>query len=356
MTEAPPGHSGPGEAGPLSRPRTALVAGASRGLGLLIARDLARRGLAVVICARDAVELERAVTQLALGGATVHSYVCDVADRTAVTDLVAQVEREHGPVDVAIHVAGVIQVGPLGSMAPERFDEAIDIMLRGPINLALAVLPGMRERGFGRVGTVTSIGGVVSVPHLLPYSTAKFGAVGFSQGLSAELAGTGVTSTTIVPGLMRTGSHVHAQFTGDAGAEFAWFGPAASLPLLTMDAEKAAARVVQGVLAGDPVVTLTAMAHLGKRFAGLAPATTTRLMGLLSRALPKGTDAQVREGMKARTELGPVARRVVDVLTTMGDRAARRTNETRPSPFVATNTDVHKTTGFPLGRSEGDAK
>lgn len=325
----------------MSRPRTALVAGASRGLGLLIARDLARRGLDVAICARDAVELDQAVAQLAHQGDTVRSYVCDVTDRSAVTDLVARLEREHGALDVAIHVAGIIQVGPLDAMIADRFDEAIDIMLRGPINLALAALPGMRERNFGRIGTVTSIGGVISVPHLLPYSTAKFGAVGFSQGLSAELAGTGVTSTTIVPGLMRTGSHLHAQFTGDAGSEFAWFGPGASLPLLAMDAEKAAGRMVRGVLAGDPVVTLTPMAHIGKRVAGLAPATTTRVMGLVGRALPTGSDGDVREGMDARTELGPIARRVVDTLTAVGDRVARRTNETKPSPHVATGTDNH---------------
>lgn len=321
------------------RPRTALVAGASRGLGLLIARDLARRGLDVAVCARDAVELEQAVTQLAAEGAAVRSYVCDVTDRAAVTELITRLERDSGPLDVAIHVAGVIQVGPLASMTAERFDEAIDIMLRGPINLALAVLPGMRERGFGRIGTVTSIGGVISVPHLLPYSAAKFGAVGFAQGLSAELAGTGVTSTTIVPGLMRTGSHLHAQFTGDAAAEFAWFGPGASLPLVAMDAEKAARRMVQGVLAGDPMVTLTPMSHIGRRVAGLAPATTTRLMGLVNRALPAGSDGDVREGMHARTELRPVARRVVDTLTALGDRVARRTNETKPSPLVPTRAD-----------------
>lgn len=325
----------------MSRPRTALVAGASRGLGLLIARDLARRGLDVAICARDAVELEQAVAQLAGEGAAVRSYVCDVTDRTAVTDLVARVERETGPLDVAIHVAGIIQVGPVDAMTGDRFDEAIDIMLRGPINLALAVLPGMRERGFGRIGTVTSIGGVVSVPHLLPYSSAKFGAVGFSQGLSAELAGTGVTSTTIVPGLMRTGSHLHAHFTGDAGSEFAWFGPGASLPLVAMDAEKAARRMAQGVLAGDPMVTLTPMAHIGRRVAGVAPATTTRLMGLVNRALPTGSDGDVREGMHARTELRPRARRVVDTLTAMGDRVARRTNETTPSPLMPTSADAH---------------
>lgn len=337
-----------------SRPRSALVAGASRGLGLLIARDLARRGLDVAICARDAVELEHAVAQLGREGHTVRSYVCDVTDRTAVTDLVARLEQEHGALDVAIHVAGIIQVGPLTAMTPERFDEAIDIMLRGPINLALAALPGMRERGFGRIGTVTSIGGVVSVPHLLPYSTAKFGAVGFSQGLSAELAGTGVTSTTIVPGLMRTGSHLHAQFTGDAGSEFAWFGPGASLPFVAMDAEKAARRMVQGVLAGDPMVTLTPMAHVGKRLAGLAPAATTRLMGVVNRALPTGTDGDIREGMDARTELRPAARRVVDTLTAVGDRVARRTNETRPSPHVATRTDAHGSIDAPHEPDSGD--
>jgi NAD(P)-dependent dehydrogenase (short-subunit alcohol dehydrogenase family) len=340
----------------MSTPRVALVAGASRGLGLLIARDLARRGLDVAICARDAVELEQGAAQLARGGATVHPYVCDVTDRPGVTSLVAQVEREHGPLDVAVHVAGVIQVGPLDAMTPERFDEAIDIMLRGPIHLALAVLPGMRERRFGRIGTVTSIGGVVSVPHLLPYSTAKFGAVGFSQGLSAELAGTGVTSTTIVPGLMRTGSHLHAQFTGSSGSEYAWFAPGASLPLVAMDAEKAAARMVQGVLAGDPMVTLTPMAHIGKRVAGLAPATTTRLMGLVNRALPNGTDSDAREGMDARTELGPLTRRAVDALTAMGDRVARRTNETKPSPFVATTTDAHGMHDSPHESLEGEAQ
>ncbi|WEV77835.1 SDR family oxidoreductase [Janibacter cremeus] len=338
----------------MSRARTALVAGASRGLGLLVARELAHRGLDVAICARDAAELEQAVTQLAGEGAAVRSYVCDVTDRAAVTDLVARLEREHGPLDVAIHVAGIIQVGPLAAMTADRFDEAIDIMLRGPINLALAVLPGMRDRGFGRIGTVTSIGGVVSVPHLLPYSAAKFGAVGFSQGLSAELAGTGVTSTTIVPGLMRTGSHLHAQFTGDAGAEFAWFGPGASLPLVAMDADKAARRMVQGVLAGDPMVTLTPMAHIGRRVAGLAPATTTRLMGLVNRALPSGADVDIHEGMHARTGLRTVPRRVVDTLTVMGDRVARRTNETKPSPFVATRTDTHGPGAAPDASDTGD--
>jgi NAD(P)-dependent dehydrogenase (short-subunit alcohol dehydrogenase family) len=110
-----------------------------------------------------------------------------------------------------------------------------------PVRLALAALPVMRAQGHGRIVTVTSIGGKLSVPYLLPYSTAKFAAVGFSEGLRAELGGGPVTVTTVVPGLMRTGSHVRAEFAGRKNQEFTWFSLGASLPLISMDAERAAA-------------------------------------------------------------------------------------------------------------------
>ena len=81
----------------------------------------------------------------------------------------------------------------------------------------------MRAQGHGRIVTITSIGGKLSVPHLLPYSTAKFAAVGFPEGLRAELGGGPVTVITVVPGLMRTGSHVRADFAGRKDQEFTWF-------------------------------------------------------------------------------------------------------------------------------------
>lgn len=267
------------------------------------------------------------------GAARCTSAVCDVRDRAAVDALVEEVESGIGPVDVLISVAGIIEVGPAEAMTPESFDDAIDTMTRGPIHAALAVLPGMRRRGRGRIGTVTSIGGMVSPPHLLPYATAKFGAVGFSDGLAAALSGTGVTATTVVPGLMRTGSHQRARFSGDAGAEYAWFGPAASMPLLSMDADRAARRIVRAVLSGRPMVVLTPLAWVGIRVRGLAPATTTRVMGWTGRLLPGVPSRGGRhavEGRDAASTVGAVVRR----LTTLGDKAARRNNELRevPSP------------------------
>jgi short-subunit dehydrogenase len=300
--------------------------GASRGLGPLIARELLDRGHDVVMTARGADELEAAARSLSERGRQVHTRVCDVRDRTAVEGVVAEVEHTVGPIDVLMSVAGTIEVGPVEAMSAETFDDAIDTMTRGPVHAALAVLPAMRQRGRGRIGTITSIGGMVSPPHLLPYATAKFGAVGFSDGLAAALSGTGVTATTVVPGLMRTGSHQRARFSGDAQAEYSWFAPAASLPLLSMDADRAARRIVSGVLAGRPLVVLTPLAWVGIRVRGLAPATTTRVMGWAGRLLPdqpaRGGRRAV-EGRDAASAVGGVVRR----LTALGDKAARRNNE-----------------------------
>lgn len=306
----------------------ALVAGASRGLGLLVARELGQRGHRVVICARDEDELLRGAQLLQADGVDVVPRVCDVADRDAVVQLVSDVEANVGPISTLITVAGVIKVGPLESMTEAHFADAVDIMLWGPVHLALAVLPHMRRRRAGRIGTVTSIGGMVSVPHLVPYSTAKFAAVGFSQGLAAELVGTGVTATTIVPGLMRTGGHLHAQFTGQQDREYLWFAASGSLPLIAMDAERAAQKMVRAVLAGKPTVILTPLAKVGARVHGLAPATTVRAMKLANRFLPSAPGGAASATVPGHVVDRRLDSRLFDTLIALGQKAARRFNET----------------------------
>ncbi len=318
----------------------ALVAGASRGLGLVLSTELARRGYTVHGCARDRAELDRARTLVlersgrAEGGgsAVIVPAVCDVRDADAVQAWVEQVIADEGRIDIAIHVAGIIQVAPLESTTLGHFRDAVDTMLMGPVHLALAVLPSMRERSYGRIGIVSSVGGLVAVPHLLPYTVAKFGATGLAEGLHAELQGTGVTATAVTPGLMRTGGHWAAQFAGDATEDYAWFAPGASLPVLSIDADRAARRIADGVIAGKPTVELTPLTMIGRRVHGLAPATTTRVMGLIGRALPEGPDrgpsmSSERPQIDGATARRRLASRVVDTLSTLGDRAARRNNE-----------------------------
>jgi|SRR6478609_2273610 NAD(P)-dependent dehydrogenase (short-subunit alcohol dehydrogenase family) len=315
--------------------RTAVVMGASRGLGLLVSEELLQRGFTVYGCARDEDELEGAARILAAAvpGGRFVPRICDVRYHDEVTAVVEEVVDDHGGLDVAIHVAGVIQVGHADKVTLGHYHEAVDTMLFGPVHLALASVPHMRDAGHGRIGIVSSVGGLVAVPRLVPYSVAKFGAVGLAEGLYAELSGTGVTVTTVTPGLMRTGGHTHARFVDDAVSDYAWFAPLASLPGLSISAERAARRIVSGVLSGSPTVELTPLTIIGRRVHGLAPATTTRAMGLVSRLLPgpsgRAADpmteaAPAVDGSTARERLSS---RVVDCLSVLGDRAARRTNE-----------------------------
>ncbi len=310
--------------------QVALVAGASRGLGMLIARELTSRGATVAICARSAAELRRAAADLQEYGEPVRTFVCDVTDRAAVMSMVGQVDATLGPVDLLVNVAGIIEVGPLTSMSLGDFEQAMATMFWGPLHLTDAVLPAMRARRSGRIATITSIGGKIAVPHLLPYSAAKFAAVGYFEGLRAELAGTGVTVTTVVPGLMRTGSHLNATFTGQQDREYAWFSLGAALPLVSMDAERAARRIVSGMLRGRREILLSPVTKVATRLHGLAPSTTIALMELMARMLPDDASRPRRPAL--RVVDGKTADRQLDSsllrrVTVLGRRAAARLNE-----------------------------
>jgi len=154
------------------------------------------------------------------------------------------------------------------------------------VNTTLAVLPAMRARQSGRIVNVTSIGGKVAVPHLLPYDCAKFAAVGFSEGLRAELARAGVSVTTVVPGLMRTGSHQFAEFRGKPAAERAWFGLAASTPGLAMSAQRAARRIVRAAKRREPEVVVGAPAKLLRLLKDLFPSPAMRAFSVANRLMP----------------------------------------------------------------------
>jgi NAD(P)-dependent dehydrogenase (short-subunit alcohol dehydrogenase family) len=236
------------------RDRVVVITGGSRGLGFILAREFARHGARLALCARTADDLGRA--EKALGGADVWVQRCDVADAQQVKAFVAGVMDRYGRIDVLVNNAGIIEVGPLDAMSEDNFRRALDVMFWGMLRTTLAVLPHMRARRAGSIVDVTSIGGKVSIPHLLPYCCAKFAAPALSEGLRTELRRNGIDVVTIVPGLMRTGSHLNARFVGRQQAEFRWFALGASKPLVSMDAERAARQILGAVRRGqaaDPV-------------------------------------------------------------------------------------------------------
>jgi NAD(P)-dependent dehydrogenase (short-subunit alcohol dehydrogenase family) len=301
------------------RDRVAVVTGGSRGLGYALCSELLAHGARVATCARGAEQLDEARRRL---GGAVLAIPCDVGDRDQLESFLAQVAEELGPVDVLVNNAGVISVGPLETQTHADFEEMLATQLWGTINATLTVLPGMRERGHGRIANVTSVGGKISVPWLLPYSTAKFAAVGFSEGLRAELAGTGVKVTTVVPGLMRTGSFLSANFKGDDPAkEYGLFTPLSATPATTIAAPRAAHRIVDAIRHGDPEVTLTLHAKLAARANGLAPGTVATALALVARALPEvhGTGGRRGSDIDSRVD--------ESLLTAPGRRAARDLNQ-----------------------------
>ena len=309
--------------------QVALVTGGSRGLGFLLAREFARSGCHIVICARDAQELEQAQRDLEREGTEVMAVTCDISDRADVERMVAEATQRFGRIDILVNNAGIIQVGPVHNMTLEDFERSMNIMYWGVVYPTLAVLPQMRERQSGRIVNITSIGGKVSVPHLLPYTCAKFAAVGFSEGLGAELAKEGIAVTTIAPGLMRTGSYLNVEIKGHKNLEYGMFALASSLPIITIDAERAARQIVRAARRGDTERILTTPANIGARFHGLFPGTTVELFGLVNRFLPSGkdvgTDMELSRDVQKR-----MSSPVLNAITYLGRKSAERFHERPP--------------------------
>ena len=303
----------------------ALVTGGSRGLGFAVARELLATGCRVAICARDEAELLNAAAMLRRSQADLLTVVCDVSDRDAVQHMVQQVESWAGRIDILVNNAGEISVGPLENAEIEDFERAMAVMFWGVLYPSFAVLEGMKQRGHGRIANITSIGGKVSIPHLLPYCCAKFAAVGFSEGMRAEVAQHGIRVTTIAPGLMRTGSHLQARFKGNQQAEATWFSLAATTPGISMSAERAARQIVDAIERGVSEKILSTQANILARAHGAAPEAIAKLLSLASRLLPEGTS----DGNESRTgaELRPEQDDWLHAFTALGQRAARRLNQ-----------------------------
>jgi NAD(P)-dependent dehydrogenase (short-subunit alcohol dehydrogenase family) len=304
--------------------KVVLITGGSRGLGLVLARQLLHLGARVAICARDEAELRRARIHLGQDHGQVIAIPCDVTNRERVEAMAHEVCESLGPIDVLINNAGIIQVGPAELMTIEDYEEAMRVHFWGPLYTTLATLPNMRQRRWGRIVNVSSIGGKVSVPHLIPYNVSKFALVGFSEGLRTELAKDNILVTTVCPGLMRTGSPHHALFKGQHRAEFTWFSLGDALPGLSMSAERAARQILQACQRGEAEVVLSLPAKLATTFHALFPGLTADLLGLANTFLlpgPGGIGTTRVQGSDSHSPLSP------SWLTTLSDRAAQRNNE-----------------------------
>ena len=305
------------------RNKTVFVTGGSRGLGLLMAREFASRGAKIAISARDRGELERAETQLRNITNQILTLEADMTIREEVERAVQKIEQHFGSLDILVNNAGTISVGPIETMTIDDYRDSINTHFWGPYFATMAVLPSFQRRRRGRIVNISSIGGKISVPHLVPYSVGKFALTGFSEGLRSELLRDNIYVTTVCPGLMRTGSPRNASFKGNNEAEYAWFSISDALPVISMSAKRAARRIVKACLSGEAEVVLSLPAKIAVKLHGLFPAITTDLLGLMNLLLPPpgGIGSDVRTGKQSSSSVSP------SWITTLNERAAQENNQ-----------------------------
>lgn len=235
----------------------ALITGASSGIGLNLARRLAREGTKVALVARRKDLLESLAGEIRAEGGVALPIPCDVRDRMPMHAAVGQAARELGPIDLLIANAGVGHVIPADSFDAALFEDTIRTNLLGPVYAVEAALPSMLSRHSGHIVGVSSLAAYRSFPMTHAYSASKSALNAFLEGLRAEIFDRGVRVTTVCPGFVRTPMTVKNK---------------SAMPFL-LDADEAARRILRAVRAGRRVYNF--------------PWPMAALMGLV-RLLPSG--------------------------------------------------------------------
>jgi NAD(P)-dependent dehydrogenase (short-subunit alcohol dehydrogenase family) len=306
--------------------KVVVITGGSRGLGLVMARLFVHERARMALLARDISELERAEKELRGidPEAEVMILPCDIREQSQVEQALARVVRRYGRLDVLINNAGVIEVGPQEHMSLEDYDDALQTHFWGPLYGMQTAITYMRQQGGGRIINIASIGGLVAVPHLAPYTASKFALVGLSDALRAELASDNIQVTTVVPGLMRTGSPVNAFFKGHHRAEYTWFSIFDSLPVTSVHAETAARQVLESVRHGDSILVISPQARAAIILQALFPKTTAGIAKLAARLMPRPEPRRgeiSRSGWESQSDWSPSA------LTRLSDQVVVENNQ-----------------------------
>ena len=191
--------------------RTAVVTGASKGIGVYIARALAKKGMNLVLAARSQSELEAVKAEVEGMGVEAIVVQTDVSDKAALRSLVDAAKAEFGAIDVLVNNAGIESVYRYHALEFEEVEEILNVNLQAPMMLTWLVLPGMLERGEGHIVNISSMAGKVGPAFGEAYGATKAGLIGFTQSLRGSYEGSGVSASVVSPGFVDTGMYTDMQ-------------------------------------------------------------------------------------------------------------------------------------------------
>jgi NAD(P)-dependent dehydrogenase (short-subunit alcohol dehydrogenase family) len=302
------------------RNKVVLITGGSRGLGLVLARELAAQGALIGLLARDAHELQRARETITSESA-VQLLPADVTQPLQVEQAVRNLAQRFGRIDAVINNAGQILSAPFDDTTDADFRSLIDVHVWGTLNVTRAALPHLARHGDGRVINICSIGSRIPVPHLSAYCTSKFAQAGLSAVMGEELRTKGIRVTTVMPGLMRTGSHIQAWFKGNHAAEFAMFSLVGGLPLTSMGAERAARQILSAAAHGRAEAIIPFTVRQIAKVTALFPNVALAALRAVTCVLPQPGSKFALQGRHML--LHPALQAAV----ALNERAADRNNE-----------------------------
>ena len=184
--------------------RGAVVTGGGRGIGAATAHALARAGARVVVSARTTAEIEQVAGQLREAGSEAWAVACDITEPDQIANLVDTAREHLGQVDILINNAGIASSAPLKAVTLEEWNRILAVNVTGPFLCTQGFMPGMLEKGWGRVVTVASIAGKVGHPYISAYCASKHAVIGFTRAVATEVASKGVTVNAVCPGYVDT--------------------------------------------------------------------------------------------------------------------------------------------------------
>lgn len=184
--------------------RCALVTGGGRGIGAATAMALAKAGASVAVVSRNEEQVVEVATRLREEGHLAFAFRCDVARPFEVRDVTMAAQEAMGRVDILVNNAGTARSGPLRSTTLDEWNHLMAVNATGTFLFTKALLPGMLERGWGRVVNVASIAGLAGGKYISAYTASKHAVVGFTRAVAAEVEGSGVTVNAVCPGYVNT--------------------------------------------------------------------------------------------------------------------------------------------------------